>query len=320
MAYEYLNETTFTRDLQQQEEMLNYLQSSQPSEQEDYFDSDLVQILTNEIEQDDEVQETPVEESPAQDVFDFDNQQMDDTDNELLSFLFQREGSQEGAGTLSVAQNQVPDYQMNLLRQYDPNTMTTDISWLKTKSDKVKLQNLGTPLSKYLNTLPQALREKALATSGNDQKHVENSRHYKDKAIDLRYNKELYDYILKDPIRKQMGLRLLDPNHGNAPHIHLDYQYGGKYEVPKAKSGMSLKRKSKYQNGGTLYANDEQTQRIGLNNPSYNQAYLNLTGNNTIRGLDNYQPVAVTDGKKYKVLTGPKDKDIFNGKVYEVRL
>jgi hypothetical protein len=74
------------------------------------------------------------------------------------------------------------------------------------------------------------------------------------------------------------------------------------------------------QYGGMLYANDEYSQTTGLNDPSYNNALLNLRGVNTIRGLDNYQPVAVTDGRKYKILKGPKDTAKFSGPVYEQRL
>lgn len=81
------------------------------------------------------------------------------------------------------------------------------------------------------------------------------------------------------------------------------------------------KKKSKYQFGGnTLYATDEMAQRVGLNNPTYNSAILSLRGTNTIRGLDNNQPVAVTDGRKYKILKGPKDTARFSGPVYEQRL
>jgi hypothetical protein len=85
------------------------------------------------------------------------------------------------------------------------------------------------------------------------------------------------------------------------------WQYGGK--STKYKVDESL-----------LYADDYETQRIGLNNPNYNTAVFNMKGINTFRGLDNHQPVMVTDGSKYKVLYGPQDTAKFNGKVYEKRL
>jgi hypothetical protein len=76
-----------------------------------------------------------------------------------------------------------------------------------------------------------------------------------------------------------------------------------------------------YQNGGnTLYAETYNQQRIGLNDPNYNTAIFNTKGTNTFRGLDNYQPVMVTDGSKYKVLNGPQDTAKFSGKVYEHKL
>lgn len=74
------------------------------------------------------------------------------------------------------------------------------------------------------------------------------------------------------------------------------------------------------QTGGTLYADTYEQQRIGLNNPNYNTAVFNTKGTNTFRGLDNHQPVAITDGSKYKVLYGPQDTAKFTGKVYEKKM
>lgn len=77
----------------------------------------------------------------------------------------------------------------------------------------------------------------------------------------------------------------------------------------------------KMQTGGnTLYADTYEQQRIGLNNPNYNTAVFSTKGTNTFRGLDSYEPVAVTDGSKYKVLYGPQDTAKFSGKVYEQKL
>jgi hypothetical protein len=86
------------------------------------------------------------------------------------------------------------------------------------------------------------------------------------------------------------------------------WQYGGK--------------PTKYQFGGNdhLVADDYETQRIGLNDPNYNTAVFNTQGMNTFRGLDSYEPVAITDGSKYQILTGPQDTAKFNGKVYERKL
>lgn len=100
-------------------------------------------------------------------------------------------------------------------------------------------------------------------------------------------------------------------------------------EIPTPRTGKVKPRiwqyggsPTKYEFGGqnTLYANTYEQQRIGLNDPNYNTAVFNTKGTNTFRGLDNYQPVMVTDGKKYQVLNGPKDTAKFNGKVYEQKM
>lgn len=96
----------------------------------------------------------------------------------------------------------------------------------KIKSEKVNIADIHNNLTYYLNTLPENLKEKVLITSGNDQGHSTKSRHYQNKAIDLRLNPELYDYMKTDPNRLKYGITLLDPNHGSAPHIHLSYGDG----------------------------------------------------------------------------------------------
>lgn len=101
------------------------------------------------------------------------------------------------------------------------------------------------------------------------------------------------------------GTTTYQPNGRVKPRI---WQYGGST--------------SKYQFGGnnTLYADTYEQQRIGLNDPNYNTAVFNTKGTNTFRGLDNHQPVAITDGRKYQVLYGPKDTAKFTGKVYERKM
>jgi hypothetical protein len=295
MSYDYLNETTYTNDLAQQQDMLGYISSQLANEENDGFidfDSDLIEIADNEEVQNNEpeVEEPTSENNPEIELDD----DMDGTDMELLNFLFsEKSPDSEGAGSLRDAQTVISDY----------DDVSSNINWLRTKSNNVKFQGLNQNISKYLNTLPDNLRGSLLATSGNDQQHVKNSKHYEDEALDLRFDKQAYDFMTKDPVLQRLGLKVLPPDHGTAPHIHLEkMKYGG----------------SKSNN--TLYADSEEVQRIGLNNPNYNKAVLNLAGNNTIRGLDNNQPIAVTDGKKYKVLKGKYDTSTFNGKVYEEKL
>lgn len=108
----------------------------------------------------------------------------------------------------------------------------TDVSWLPKKSKEVNIAGLDPKLRSYLNTLPDELKDELLVTSANDQKHEKNSRHYRNKAVDLRYIPKVHDFIAKDPIAKKYGINVLDPNHGTAPHTHISIkQYGGKYKI-----------------------------------------------------------------------------------------
>jgi len=110
-----------------------------------------------------------------------------------------------------------------------------------------------------------------------------------------------------------------------APRI---WQYGGhvpKYQVIGVNAAADINdiqntATRQFGGDGTLYAETYEQQRIGLNNPNYNTAVFNTKGTNTFRGLDNHQPVAITDGKKYQVLYGPKDTAKFSGKVYEQKM
>lgn len=108
----------------------------------------------------------------------------------------------------------------------------TDNENLNVKSNKVNLANVDMTLTGYVNSLTQKFGNKVLVTSGNDQKHAPNSRHYKGEALDLRYSPEVHKYIANDPIAKELGINVLPPNHGTAPHTHIQRkQYGGKYNL-----------------------------------------------------------------------------------------
>jgi hypothetical protein len=352
MAYDFLNETTFSKDLASQNDILEMLMSGK--DKADESDNDLVELPSNESSDNPEETEQNESEDLSETMYDFENEELDDVDTKLISFLFQKKDNSTGAGSLINTQNVVSDNQLS------------DLSWLKKKSENVKISNLNSKISKYLSGLPENLKQKLTATSGNDQQHVKNSKHYNNNALDLRYDEDLYNFIQNDPVRQELGLKLLNPNHGTAKHLHLEYQYGGKYNIPEAKTGIYIKpenrgkftasanragmgvqayarkvlndpnaspllkkranfainaAKWKHQFGGsTLVANDEQTLRTGLNNNTYDSAILKLSGNNTIRGLDSNIPIAVTDGTKYKVLKGPNDTDVFKNNVYEKRL
>lgn len=91
-----------------------------------------------------------------------------------------------------------------------------------TKDQSVNTSKIDTRLSTYFDTLPDTLKNDILITSGNDYSgHVPGSKHYQGKALDLRYNPDLYNYISNDSTAKKYGITTLPPDHGNAPHIHL---------------------------------------------------------------------------------------------------
>lgn len=96
----------------------------------------------------------------------------------------------------------------------------------RVKNSSVNISNTDAPLLSYLNTLPAELKNQILITSGNDSDvHVKGSKHYEGKALDLRYNPDLYNYIVNDPNRNKYGITTLDPNHGTAKHIHIQENY-----------------------------------------------------------------------------------------------
>lgn len=295
MAYEFLKETTYSKDALANGDLLETISSmlsasqvedtepGQPDEDET-VDEDLIKDvdLGNDEPEDTTPDEPEDEEEDEEDGM---------IDPDIMTYLFSNSQDakpvSEGSPLTNVGNT------VNL-----PN-VPNGLEWLNRKTKNVNLQGLNGNISKYLNTLPENLRKALVATSGNDDKHMKGSKHYNSNAIDLRYNEEAYKYMMNDPIFKQMGLKMANPNHGTAPHLHIEtMKYGG----------------------GTLLAQDEQTQRIGLNDPNYSEAFFPLKGTNTFRGLDNNRPVAVTDGSKYKILVGKNDTAKFKGNVYEKKL
>lgn len=73
------------------------------------------------------------------------------------------------------------------------------------------------------------------------------------------------------------------------------------------------------QTGGVATTPEEQY--VGLNNLAFDNLFMPLQGINTIRGLDDGNPVEVTDEEgNRKILYGPKHTFKAKGKVYEKRL
>ena len=124
-----------------------------------------------------------------------------------------------------------------------------DISWKwKLKHGSVGVSKLNKNILSYFNTLEPEYQDLILATAGSDGKHSINSRHYKNNAVDLRFNDKLYNRIKNDPKRLKYGLSLIDPNHGTAPHIHLSYGNGSENKKDVWVDPFSDKAK-KYTNG-----------------------------------------------------------------------
>ncbi len=101
--------------------------------------------------------------------------------------------------------------------------------WL-TKSKTTSLSKLDPKITDYLGTLPPHLQSKFLITATSDGRHSTHSLHYSNKAVDMRYDDELWNYISKDPKRHEYGLTLINPDHGSAKHIHLSNAKGTKKE------------------------------------------------------------------------------------------
>lgn len=312
MAYDFLNKTTFTDDLAQQKNMINYLSShiadqgdADYDKSDDYnVDSDLIQMVANSPDEQQQQEQPQEEVDPRIDTdYDYDDDGVSDNDLALINSMFNNEQApqeQEQANSSPYTTG-----------YYNTSPQAVDLNWLKLKSNNVKLAGLNQNISKYLTGLPEDVRANLVATSGNDQEHTQGSEHYDNNAIDLRYDDKAYNFIKNDPTAQQMGIKMLNPNHGTAPHIHLQSkQYGGSVKPSKYAFGGST----------TLFADTEETLRQGLNDNSYDKAVLKLSGENTIRGLDNNQPVAVTDGSKYKILKGKNDTSTFKGNVYETKL
>lgn len=117
------------------------------------------------------------------------------------------------------------------------------LGWLNTKDKSVNIGGTSSKLSQYLNSLPENIKNELIATSGNDSSvHMKGSKHDTGEAVDFRYNKEVYNYMLNDPLFKQLNLNIPNPNHGTAPHIHLEQREFGGDLPPVSVTSSSHKR------------------------------------------------------------------------------
>lgn len=102
----------------------------------------------------------------------------------------------------------------------------------KTKDKSVNIQTLEEPLVHMLSPIAEECRKwngneyVMTITSGNDGKHIKNSLHYKNKAIDIRSKdmrmKEYTVYKLKKMLGNSYDILLESHNQPNE-HIHIEY-------------------------------------------------------------------------------------------------
>lgn len=146
----------------------------------------------------------------------------------------------------------------------EENISNENIPWKwALKSNNTSVENLNNNIKRYLNTLEQEYQNLILATAGSDGSHATNSRHYNNNAVDLRFNEKLYNRIKNDPNRLKYGLVLINPNHGNAPHIHLSYGNGSENKMDVWVDPFS-----------------EEAKKITNNNIFYNNEYNNEYNDN----------------------------------------
>jgi hypothetical protein len=199
-----------------------------------YWNNQLQTPTTDEAEQVDNQQEDDTENNDLQNKYDDLLSQNDELQRQLDDYDFQKNNDLTFLNSMFDDNNgHQPDNftdEANVYRNGAKPTTNADIAWLKTKNKSVNLTNLDQTIGSYLNSLPNDYKQSLVATSGNDgDVHVPNSKHYKGEAVDLRYNQDIYNYISKDPNLQALGLKVLPPNHGTAPHIHIERKkYGGK--------------------------------------------------------------------------------------------
>lgn len=182
-------------------------------------------------------------EDDTEDGFDVDailseNEQLKEQLRELEELSKVEETQQEYYEYMQSQDMDDPNYAMQLIMADDlfeglKDNPASSATWLKKKDNSVNLEGMSGRILSYLETIPESLRDKLLATSGNDSDvHVKGSKHYKGSAIDLRFDKDVYEYLKNDPNFKNSGLNVLDPNHGTAPHLHIEEKmFGGKYKA-----------------------------------------------------------------------------------------
>jgi hypothetical protein len=360
MAYNFLNTTTYTKDLEMQQEIMSQLAQAQQQSQlgsgfdSSPFDSDLIEMVSQNEQMDQMSPNEDLIEAPSVNEEDI-SDNTGEVDMDIINSLFQdapeapqrirsytpppsavetppahsvsrtldEEAEDDGGGSQYDANGKVKPriwqyggkptkYQFGGGPLGDPaQTGMGDIYTPLPKGPKFTPQQ-EEAYQKWKQKLPQRLQYEGNYNLRQFWYDVPNTpispnMHFPDFYKMPNHESFSAHSQYMTPTNRYLGGKWTESDSA------WDYQPYNDYYKPPI-------HEAKLQNGGTLYANDYETQRIGLNNPNFDTAVLNLKGKNTIRGLDNYEPVAVTDGSKYQVLHGPQDTAKFNGKVYEKRL
>lgn len=126
------------------------------------------------------------------------------------------------------------------------------------KSKGVNYEGVTSQIKDYLSSLPEEYRSKIVITSGADGTHAKNSRHYRGEAVDLRYDQGLHEYIARTA--GEFGLKTINPNHGTAPHTHLQVMQMGGFNIGDWQDPYAMFIQNSIQNGmsnlGTSFTNN----------------------------------------------------------------
>lgn len=367
MAYDFLNTTTYTNQLAQQQQMLQQLQDAAASMQTplgsgfdlNNYDNDLIEIVAGEVPETDNSSSDLMEQPTTQQDDFLDESTPDDrVDMELINSMFTQDEPTPKPRTRTVyvqQDNNNNDNEDTGKTSYDSNGKVKPRIWQY--GGKVpKYQTGGTVHDPSLQAISDILIwrnrnknfvDRAVHPNGKPQVQTntlpglnnqgipdyEFSTHRMAYDTDRNTGKgRIYPTLVQKPGDNQLTFLDSDQawNYANDNNEYIetpnykiaDYlsEYGYKYAADNLFGTNYAQYMKKQYGGNTLYADTYEQQRIGLNDPNYNTAVFSTKGTNTFRGLDNYQPVAITDGKKYKVLHGPKDTAKFTGKVYEQKM
>lgn len=187
--------------------------------------------------------------------------------------------------------------------EFEYNKVKYRVNTKLNNGKKVELNNLNPKMKGFLaEFIDQNITEDRtidlLFTSANDSPHShgKGSKHFKDEAVDLRIansNDPLNDELFKNlyvgsgrKIREKYGIQIIDPRHGSAPHIHLEFD-PNKNLTPTIKDFNTSTT-----NTNTTVNNNQSIENV---DPSFNP--INL-GNLEENFIESFQAVVSEDKAK----------------------